>query len=71
MRKKSDFTIKRLTSIKAFELGDIILKDDFFLNVTQKDVDFINTFDVSSPYVFASSTGESFITTFNFKKTTS
>ena len=32
--------------IKAFSLGDIILKDDFFTQVTQKDVDFLNTFDV-------------------------
>ena len=31
--------------IKAFELGDVILKDDFFTEVTQKDVDFLNTFD--------------------------
>ena len=32
--------------IKAFNLSDIILKDDFFTEVTQKDVDFLNTFDV-------------------------
>ena len=31
--------------IKAFNLGDVILKDDFFTEVTQKDVDFLNTFD--------------------------
>ena len=32
--------------IKAFELGYVILKDDFFTEVTQKDVNFLNTFDV-------------------------
>ena len=31
---------------KSFALGDIILKDEFFTQVTQKDVDFLNTFDV-------------------------
>ncbi len=31
--------------IKAFNLGDVILKDDFFTQVTQKDIDFLNTFD--------------------------
>ena len=31
--------------IKAFELCDVILKDDFFTEVTQKDVDFLNTFN--------------------------
>ena len=31
--------------IKAFNLGDVILKDDFFTEVTQKDVDFLNNFD--------------------------
>ena len=33
--------------IKAFNLSDIILKDDFFTEVTQKDVDFLNTFDAN------------------------
>ena len=32
--------------IKVFSLGDVILKDDLFTQVTQKDVDFLNTFDV-------------------------
>ena len=31
--------------IKAFKLKDIILEDDFFTSVTQKDVDFLNTFE--------------------------
>ena len=32
--------------IKAFALGDVVLKDEFFTQVTQKDVDFLNTFEV-------------------------
>ena len=32
--------------IKAFELSDVILNVEFFKQVTQKDVDFLNTFDV-------------------------
>ena len=32
--------------INSFKLSDVILKDDFFRQVTQKDVDFLNTFDV-------------------------
>ncbi len=31
--------------IKSFELSDVILKDDFFRQVTQKDVDFLNAFN--------------------------
>lgn len=31
--------------INAFKLSNVILEDDFFLQVTQKDVDFLNTFD--------------------------
>ena len=31
---------------KAFNLGDVILEDEYFKQVTQKDVDFLNTFDV-------------------------
>ena len=46
MSRLSDLRVNRLTNIKAFEAGDITLKDDFFLDVTQKDVDFINTFEV-------------------------
>ena len=38
--------VKRFTNLKAFELGDVKLEDDFFVQVTQKDVDFLNTFDV-------------------------
>lgn len=33
--------------LKAFSLSDIILTDEYFLDVTQKDVDFLNTFDVN------------------------
>lgn len=32
--------------LKPFSLSDIILTDEYFLDVTQKDVDFLNTFDV-------------------------
>ena len=32
--------------LKDFNLGDITLTDDFFTQVTQKDIDFLNTFDV-------------------------
>ena len=38
--------VKRFTNIKAFELGQVKLEDDFFVQVTQKDVDFLNTFEV-------------------------
>jgi len=31
--------------IKDFSLGDVILKDNFFLQVTEKDIDFLNCFD--------------------------
>ncbi len=37
--------VKRLTNLKAFELGDVTLKDEYFTQVTQKDVDFLNTFE--------------------------
>ena len=40
------FIYEEENMIKAFSLGDVILKDDFFTQVTQKDVDFLNTFDV-------------------------
>ena len=32
--------------INSFSLNDVILTDEFFIQVTQKDVDFLNTFDV-------------------------
>ena len=32
--------------INSFSLNDVILTDEFFMQVTQKDVDFLNTFDV-------------------------
>ena len=32
--------------INSFKLSDIILTDSFFTQVTQKDVDFLNTFEV-------------------------
>ena len=35
-----------MKSINAFNLSDVILKNDFFTEVTQKDVNFLNTFDV-------------------------
>ncbi len=38
--------VKRLTNLHPFGLGDVILEDEFFTQVTQKDVDFLNTFDV-------------------------
>ena len=38
--------VKRLTNLQPFGLGDVILEDEFFTQVTQKDVDFLNTFDV-------------------------
>ncbi len=38
--------VKRLTNLQPFGLGEIILEDEFFTQVTQKDVDFLNTFDV-------------------------
>ena len=31
---------------KAFSISDVILTDEYFLSVTQKDIDFLNTFDV-------------------------
>lgn len=46
MNKANNSAVKRLTNIKAFGLGDVLLKDEYLLDVTQKDVDFINTFDV-------------------------
>lgn len=46
MSKNFDSEVKRLTSIKAFNLADVKLEDEYFLDVTQKDVDFLNTFDV-------------------------
>ena len=46
MSENFDFLVKRLTNLKAFELGDVRLEDDFYKQVTQKDVDFLNTFDV-------------------------
>ena len=30
---------------KAFSISDVILEDEYFLDVTQKDIDFLNTFD--------------------------
>ena len=45
MSKKIDLEVKRLTNIKAFKLADVKLEDEYFLDVTQKDVDFLNTFD--------------------------
>ncbi len=38
--------VKRLINLQPFGLGDVILEDEFFTQVTQKDVDFLNTFDV-------------------------
>ena len=35
-----------MRNIQAFTLSDVILTDEYFLDVTQKDVDFLNTFDV-------------------------
>ncbi len=32
--------------LKSFNLSDVILTDEYFKQVTQKDVDFLNTFDV-------------------------
>ena len=46
MSKNFDSEVKRLTNIKAFSLADVKLEDEYFLDVTQKDVDFLNTFDV-------------------------
>ena len=46
MSKNFDSEVKRLTNIKAFSLSDVKLEDQYFLDVTQKDVDFLNTFDV-------------------------
>ena len=37
--------VKRLINLQPFGLGDVILEDEFFTQVTQKDVDFLNTFD--------------------------
>ena len=45
MSKNFDSEVKRLTNIKAFSLADVKLEDEYFLDVTQKDVDFLNTFD--------------------------
>ena len=39
--------VKRLINLQPFGLGDVILEDEFFTQVTQKDVDFLNTFDVN------------------------
>ena len=47
MSKNFDSEVKRLISIKAFSLADVKLEDEYFLDVTQKDVDFLNTFDVN------------------------
>ena len=46
MSKNFDSEVKRLTNIKAFSLADVKLEDEYFLDVTQNDVDFLNTFDV-------------------------
>ncbi len=46
MSKNFDSEVKRLTNIKAFSLADVKLEDEYFLDVTQKDIDFLNTFDV-------------------------
>ncbi len=35
-----------MKNLRPFTLGDITLKDNFFRQVTQKDIDFLNTFDV-------------------------
>lgn len=45
MSKNFDSEVKRLTNIKAFDLADVKLEDEYFLDVTQKDIDFLNTFD--------------------------
>ena len=45
MSKNFDLEVKRLTNIKAFKLADVKLEDEYFLDVTQKDVDFLNSFD--------------------------
>lgn len=46
MSKNFNPEVKRLTNIKAFSLSDVKLEDEYFLDVTQKDIDFLNTFDV-------------------------
>ena len=45
MSKNFDLEVKRLTNIKTFGLTDVKLEDEYFLDVTQKDVDFLNTFE--------------------------
>ncbi|MCR4948537.1 MAG: glycoside hydrolase family 127 protein [Treponema sp.] len=45
MSKKFDSEVKRLTNIKAFDLADVKLEDEYFLDITQKDINFLNTFD--------------------------
>ena len=45
MSKKIDLEVKRLTNIKAFDLADVKLEDEYFLDITQKDINFLNTFD--------------------------
>ena len=48
-KESGDFNmilVKRLINLQPFGLGDVILEDEFFTQVTQKDVDFLNTFDV-------------------------
>ena len=37
MSKNFDLEVKRLTNIKAFDLADVKLEDEYFLDVTQKD----------------------------------
>ena len=41
MSKNFDSEVKRLTNIKAFSLADVKLEDEYFLYVTQKDVDYL------------------------------
>ena len=45
MSKKFDSEVKRLTNIKAFDLAEVKLEDEYFLDITQKDINFLNTFD--------------------------
>ena len=45
MSNNFGFEVKRLTNIKAFDLADVKLEDEYFLDITQKDINFLNTFD--------------------------
>ena len=46
MRENGPDLVKRLTNLRSFALGDVTLEDEYFKQVTQKDVDFLNTFDI-------------------------